>query len=164
MTKNVKSLVQQTENIFSAYVEQERKKLESENRDTTQFYDSFVRAARLVDHDITDEKIDSIYFANYSVSKYSNTFGHWWEDRTKAEEVKGIMANLLANLPEDYTSKSDILHNAGYEFGKDWWGHKRTSWNAEHLHAFDLLYQAGALERVTVKTCGKNFIHLYRAA
>lgn len=147
--------------IFENYVAQEREKIENRNLVTTNAYDDFVKAARIINPKITTEELDKLYFENYSSQKYCRMPRHWWEDSYKAENVTNLIADILATAPTDrFMSRSDILMAAGVKKWKPCWS--AAYWEAETLHAFELLEDAGMFDVMKIETCGKVFIYLYR--
>ena len=158
--KNVRD---RAEAILDHYVSVKRKELEAQEHETTCGYDTFATAARVVNPAITDEQIDALFFANYNFAKYRDMPAHWWENGYTIDKVVSIMERLLTCLPVTFASQTDILESAGYVKPKNWRG-KNLCWTADMRHAFDLLVTAGELEKTTIRTCGKSFIHLYRAA
>lgn len=148
--------------IFENYVAQEREKIENRYLTTTNAYDDFAKAARIINPNITTEELDRLYFENYNSQKYRRTARHWWEDSYKAENVTNLMADILATAPSDtFKSRTDILEAAGAKKCKPRWS--AAYWEAETLHAFELLEDAGLFDTMNIMTCGKVFIHMYRA-
>jgi len=145
--------------IFNEYVAGEREKLESHN-ETTNAYDDFIKAASIVNPKLTTEELDKLYFDNYNSQKYRWTARHWWEDSSKAESVTRLIADILATAPTDtFKSRTDILEAAGAK------KHRRYGfvyWEAEKLHAFEVLEEANMFDSMNIMTCGKVFIYLYR--
>lgn len=147
--------------IFQSYVAQEREKIENRNLITTNAYDDFVKAARLVNPQITTEELDKLYFIHYNSQKYRRMSEHWWENSRKAENVTNLMADILATAPTDrFMSRTDILVAAGAKKCKPLYS--ADYWEAETLHAFELLEDAGMFDVMKIETCGKVFIYLYR--
>lgn len=147
--------------IFDSYVAREREELENFYHETTNAYDNFIKAACIVNPKLTTDELDKLYFENYNSQKYRRTAQHWWEDSSKAESVTRLIADILATAPTDtFKSRTDILEAAGAKKCKP--RYLDAYWEAEKLHAFDILKEAGCFECYTVMTCGKAFIHLYR--
>ena len=146
--------------IFDSYVAQEREKLENYH-ETTNAYDDFAKAATIVNPKLTTEELDRLYFENYNSQKFRGTAKHWWEYRSNAESVTQLIADILATAPTDtFKSRTDILEAAGAKKFKP-----RCSaayWEAEALHAFEVLEDADMFDTMNIMTCGKVFIHLYR--
>lgn len=148
--------------IFDSYVAQEREKIENRGYCTTNAYDDFAKAARIINPNITPEELDKLYFENYNSQKYRRTALHWWEDSGKAESVTSLIAKILATAPTDkFMSRTDILEAAGAKKQKPYYA--EAYWDAETLHAFELLENADMFDTMNIMTCGKVFIHLYRA-
>lgn len=146
--------------IFENYVEQEREKIESRGYYTTNAYDDFAKAARIINPDITTEELDKLYFENYNSQKYRRTARHWWEDSDKAESIVNLMADILATAPTDkFMSRTDILEAAGAKKYKPRWS--AAYWEADALHAFELLEEANVFSKMDIMTCGKVFIHMF---
>lgn len=147
--------------IFDSYVAQERERLENRYHETTNAYDDFLKAACIVNPKITTEELDKLYFENYNSQKYRRTAQHWWEDSSKAESVKQLIADILATAPTDtFKSRTDILEAAGAKKCKPHWS--ATYWKTEALHAFEILEEADMFDTMDIMTCGKVFIYLYR--
>ena len=156
------SSAKRARDIFDSYVAQEREKLENSCFETTNAYDDFAKAAKIVNPDLTADELDKLYFENYNSQKYRRTARHWWEDSDKAENVTNLMADILATAPTDkFMSRTDILEAAGAKKCKSPWA--AYYWKAETLHAFELLEDADMFDTMNIMTCGKVFIHLYRA-
>ena len=146
--------------IFNEYVAEEREKLESHN-ETTNAYDDFAKAATIVNPKLTTEELDKLYFENYDSQKFRYTAKHWWEDSSKAESVKQLIADILATAQTDtFKSRTDILEAAGAKKCKPLC--IDAYWEAEKLHAFEILDKANMFDTMNIMTCGKVFIHLYR--
>ena len=145
--------------IFQNYVAEERESIERFCTQTTVAYDNFVKAATIVNPNITTDELDELYYKHYGVRKYRNTNTHWWEDDKQANSVRELMFNILVTMPDEFTSKSDILKMAGAKTFRTYCG---TYWEINARHAFNLLEKAGEFERYTIMTCGKPYIHLYR--
>lgn len=147
--------------IFENYVAQEREKLDSRGYDTTNAYDDFAKAAQIVNPDITTEELDELFSKNYSNNKWRGTARHWWEYNYNADPIIDIMRDILATAPTDkFMSRSDILERAGVKKCKPRWSH--AYWEANALHAFEVLEEANVFSKMDIMTCGKVFIHLYR--
>lgn len=147
--------------IFDNYVAQEREKLENCYYETTNAYDDFIKAASIVNPKLTTAEADELFFANYNSQKYRRTAQHWWEDSSKAESVKQLIADILATAPTDtFKSRTDILEDAGAKKCKPLY--LESYWEAEKLHAFEVLNEANMFDTMNIMTCGKVFIHLYR--
>lgn len=147
--------------IFNEYVAQEREKIENRYLHTTNAYDDFIKAATIVNPKITTEEADKLYFENYNSQKYRRISRHWWEDEDKRENVTNLIADILATAPSDaFKSRSDILVAAGAKKYKPRWS--AAYWEAETLHAFELLEDAGVFDVMRIETCGKVFIYMYR--
>lgn len=148
--------------IFDSYVAQEREKLENRYLGTTIAYNNFAKAATIINPDITTEELDRLYFENYISQKYRRTARHWWEYKSNVENVTNLMADILATAPTDkFMSRTDILEAAGAKKYKTRWS--AAYWEAEKLHAFELLENADMFDTMNIMTCGKVYIHLYRA-
>lgn len=155
------SSAKRARDIFDNYVAQEREKQEERGYRTTNAYDDFAKAAQIVNPDITTEELDELFFKNYYNSKYYGTGRHWWEESDKAKKVTQLIADILATAPTDtFKSRTDILRAAGAERCKPCWS--AAYWEAEPLHAFEVLEEANMFDTVNIMTCGKVFIHLYR--
>lgn len=153
------SSARRAQEIFDNYVAQEREKRDARGYDTTNAYDDFAKAAQIVNPDITTEELDELFFKNYSNNKYCGTARRWWEYSDKVDTIIDIMRNILDTAPTyQFMSRSDILERAGAK--------KRYTctsyWEAEPLHAFELLEKANVFSKMNIMTCGKVFIHLYR--
>lgn len=147
--------------IFDSYMAQEREELENYYHKTTNAYDDFVKAASIVNPKLTTAEADELFFANYSSRKYRRTSQHWWEDSSKAENVTQLIADILATAPTDtFKSRTDILEAAGAKKCRSYYG--GCYWEAEKLHAFEVLEEANVFDSMNIMTCGKVFIHLYR--
>lgn len=145
--------------IFESYVAREREKLENRYLDTTNAYDDFAKAASIINPDITTEELDKLYFENYNSQKYRHTARHWWESDT-ADVVVDIMRDILATAPTDkFMSRTDILERAGVKRCKPRWS--AAYWEANALHAFELLEEANVFSKMDIMTCGKVFIHMF---
>lgn len=152
--------MKRAQEIFDGYVAGEREKLESHN-ETTNAYDDFIKAARIVNPKLTTEELDKLYFENYNSQKFRHTAPHWWEDSSKAESVAQLIADILATAPTDtFKSRTDILKAAGAKKFKPRWS--RAYWKTNALHAFEVLEKADVFDTMNIMTCGKVFIHLYR--
>lgn len=148
--------------IFDSYVAQEREKIESRGYYTTNAYDDFAKAAKIVNPDLTPDELDKLYFENYDSQKYRRTARHWWETDT-ADTVVNIMADVLATAPTDkFMSRTDILERAGVKKYKPRWS--AAYWEANALHAFELLEEANVFSKIDIMTCGKVFIHMFMMA
>ena len=146
--------------IFNEYVAEEREKLESHN-ETTNAYDDFAKAATIVNPKLTTEELDKLYFENYDSQKFRYTAKHWWEYRSNAESVTQLIVDILATAPTDtFKSRTDILEAAGAKKRYTPWS--TNYWEAEKLHAFEILNEANMFDTMNIMTCGKVFIHLYR--
>ena len=153
--------MKRAQDIFNGYVAQEREKLENRYYETTNAYDDFVKAASIVNPKLTAEEADELFFANYNSQKYRRTARHWWEDSSKAESVTQLIADILATAPTDtFKSRTDILEAAGAKKRYTPWS--TNYWEAEKLHAFEILNEANMFDTMNIMTCGKVFIHLYR--
>ena len=147
--------------IFDNYVAQEREELENYHNETTNAYDDFFKAATIVNPKLTTEELDKLYFENYDSRKFCYTAQHWWEDSDKAENVTRLIADILATAPTDtFKSRTDILVGAGAKKCKPLC--ITPYWEAEKLHAFEVLEKANVFDTMNIMTCGKVFIHLYR--
>ena len=147
--------------IFDSYVAGERAKLDKPWRETTNAYDDFIKAASIVNPKLTTEELDKLYFENYNSQKYRRTSQHWWEDSSKAESVTQLIADILATAPTDtFKSRTDILEAAGAKKCNPYYS--CAYWEAEKLHAFEILNEANMFDTMNIMTCGKVFIHLYR--
>lgn len=147
--------------IFDGYVAGEREKLEDRRYETTNAYDDFIKAARIVNPKLTTEELDKLYFENYNSQKYRRTARHWWEESSNIESVTQFIADILATAPTDtFKSRTDILETAGAKKHKPYYS--AAYWEAEKLHAFDILEKANMFDIMNIMTCGKVFIHLYR--
>lgn len=156
------SSARRAQEIFDNYVAQEREKRDARGYDTTNAYDDFAKAAQIVNPDITTEELDELFFKNYSNSKYCGTARRWWEYSDKVDTIIDIMRGILATAPTDkFMSRTDILERAGAKKCKPCY---RSSgyWEAEPLHAFEVLEEANVFSKMDIMTCGKVFIHLYR--
>lgn len=152
--------MKRAQEIFDEYVAQEREKLESHN-ETTNAYDDFIKAARIVNPKLTMEEADELFFANYNSQKFRHTARHWWEESSNIESVTRLIADILATAPTDtFKSRTDILEGAGVKKFKPRWS--AAYWEAEKLHAFEILEEADMFDTMNIMTCGKVFIHLYR--
>lgn len=155
------SSAKRARDIFDNYVAQEREKRDRRGYDTTNAYDDFAKAAQIVNPDITTEELDELFFKNYSNNKYCGTARRWWEDSDKADTIIDIMRDILATAPTDkFMSRSDILERAGAKKRYTRWS--TSYWEAEPLHAFEVLEEANVFSKMDIMTCGKVFIHLYR--
>lgn len=155
------SSAKRARDIFENYVAQEREKLENRYLDTTNAYDDFAKAAKIVNPNLMPDELDKLYFENYNSQKYRRTARHWWESDT-TDIVVDIMRDILATAPTDkFMSRTDILEAAGAKKYKPRWS--SAYWEAETLHAFELLEDAGLFDTMNIMTCGKVFIHMYRA-
>lgn len=155
------SSARRAQEIFENYVAREREKLDRCGYATTNAYDDFAKAAQIVNPDITTEELDELFSKNYSNNKYRNTARHWWEESNKADIVTDIMRGILATAPTDkFMSRTDILERAGVKKFKPRWS--AAYWEADPLHAFELLEKADVFSKMDIMTCGKVFIHLYR--
>lgn len=155
------SSARRAQDIFDNYVAQEREKRDARGYDTTNAYDDFAKAAQIVNPDITTEELDELFFKNYSNNKYYGTARHWWEDNYKADTIIDIMRDILATAPTDrFMSRSDILERAGVEKCKPYYS--SAYWDANALHAFEVLEKANVFTKMDIMTCGKVFIYLYR--
>lgn len=153
------SSAKRARDIFNNYVAQEREKLDRRGYETTNAYDDFAKAARVVNHDITTEELDELFSKNYSNNKYRGTARHWWESDT-ADIVVDIMRDILATAPTDkFMSRTDILERAGVKKYKPRWS--AAYWEANALHAFELLEEANVFSKMDIMTCGKVFIHMF---
>ena len=153
--------MKRAQDIFNGYVAGERENLENRYYETTNAYDDFVKAARIVNPKLTTEEADKLYFENYNSQKFRRTARHWWEDSSKAESVTQLIADILATAPTDmFKSRTDILEDAGAKKCKPLY--IDTYWEAEKLHAFEVLKKADMFDTMNIMTCGKVFIHLYR--
>ena len=147
--------------IFNEYVAQEREELENFYNETTNAYDDFLKAARIVNPKLTTEEADELFFANYNFQKYRRTARHWWEDSSNVESVTQLIADILATAPTDtFKSRTDILEAAGAKKYEP--RYSAAYWEAETLHAFEVLERANMFDIMNIMTCGKVFIHLYR--
>ena len=147
--------------IFDSYVAQEREKLENRYYETTNAYDDFIKAASIVNPKLTAEEADELFFTNYNSQKYRRTARHWWEDSSNIESVTQLVADILATAPTDkFMSRTDILERAGAKRRYTCWS--TNYWEAEKLHAFEILNEANMFDTMNIMTCGKVFIHLYR--
>lgn len=155
------SSARRAQDIFDNYVAGEREKLENRYHETTNAYDDFIKAASIVNPKLTTEELDKLYFENYNSQKYRRTAQHWWEDSSKAESVKQLIADILATAPTDtFKSRTDILEAAGAKKRKPHWS--ATYWKTEALHAFEILEETDMFDTMNIMTCGKVFIYLYR--
>lgn len=155
------SSARRAQDIFENYVAQEREKLDRRGYQTTNAYDDFAKAAQIVNPDITTEELDELFSKNYSNNKYRGTARHWWEDNYNANTIIDIMRYILATAPTDrFMSRSDILERAGVKKCKP--RYSSAYWEAESLHAFEVLEEADVFDTMNIMTCGKVFIHLYR--
>lgn len=156
------SSAKRAQEIFDSYVAQEREKLENRYLRTTNAYNDFAKAATIINPDITMEELDKLYFENYNSQKYRLTARHWWETDT-ADTVVNIMADVLATAPTDkFMSRTDILERAGVKKYKPRWS--SAHWEADALHAFELLEEANVFSKMDIMTCGKVFIHMFMMA
>lgn len=155
------SSARRAQDIFDNYVTQEREKLDGRSYMTTNAYDDFAKAAQIVNPDITTEELDELFSKNYSNNKYRGTARHWWEDNYNAGTIIDIMRDVLATAPTDkFMSRSDILERAGVEKCKPYYS--SAYWDANALHAFEVLEKANVFTKMDIMTCGKVFIYLYR--
>lgn len=149
------------QDIFDNYVAQEREKRDRCGYTTTNAYDDFAKAAQIVNPGITTEELDELFSKNYSSNKYRGTGRHWWEDNYNANTIIDIMRDILATAPTDkFMSRSDILERAGVEKCKPYYS--SAYWDANALHAFEVLEKANVFTKMDIMTCGKVFIYLYR--
>lgn len=139
------------------YIKSERKKMDAELV-TSNAYDDFVKAARLIDPDITDEGLDEIFFKHYSSSKYANAVIRWFDDSKHVDEVIDNAAAILDAMTPIMTplSESDVLMKAG--FSKQRWN---KNFDVRVRRAFSLLHDAGMFHVTPVCTCGRVHIYLY---
>lgn len=153
--------MKRAQDIFDSYVAQEREKLENRYYETTNAYDDFIKAASIVNPKLTTEELDKLYFENYDSQKYRRTAKHWWEESSNIESVTQLIADILATAPTDtFKSRTDILEAAGAKKCKPLY--IDSYWEAEKLHAFEVLKKANMFDTMNIMTCGKVFIHLYR--
>ena len=153
--------MKRAQEIFDNYVAEEREELENFYHETTNAYDDFIKAASIVNPKLTAAEADELFFANYNSRKYRRTAQHWWEDSSKAENVTRLIADILATAPTDtFKSRTDILMGAGAKKYKP--RYSSAYWEAETLHAFEVLEEANTFDVMNIMTCGKVFIHLYR--
>lgn len=153
--------MKRAQDIFDSYVAQEREELENYYHETTNAYDDFVKAASIVNPKLTTEELDKLYFENYDSQKYRRTAKHWWEESSNIESVTKLIADILATAPTDtFKSRTDILEAAGAKKCRSRWS--TYYWEAETLHAFEILENANMFDTMNIMTCGKVFIHLYR--
>ena len=81
------SSAKRAQDIFDSYVAQEREKLENRYLDTTNAYDDFAKAARIINPNITTEELDKLYFENYNSQKYRRTARHEEATENMARKV-----------------------------------------------------------------------------
>lgn len=157
------SSARRAQEIFDSYVAQEREKRDESGYETTNAYDDFAKAAQIVNPDITTEELDELFFKNYSNNKYCGTARRWWEDSHQANIITDIMRDILATAPTDkFMSRTDILKRAGVKKCKPRWS--RAYWEANALHAFEVLEEANVFSKMDIMTCGKVFIHMFMMA
>lgn len=130
-------------------------------RKTTNAYDDFIKAASIVNPKLTTDELDKLYFENYNSQKYRCTAQHWWEKSSNVESVTRLIADILATAPTDtFKSRTDILEAAGAKKRNPYYS--CAYWEAEKLHAFEVLEEADVFDTMNIMTCGKVFIYLYR--
>lgn len=153
------SSAKRAQEIFDSYVAREREKLENRYLDTTNAYNDFAKAAKIVNPNLTSDELDKLYFENYNSQKYRRTARHWWESDT-TDVVVDIMRDILATAPTDkFMSRTDILERAGVKRCNPRW--TAAYWEANALHAFELLEEANVFSKIDIMTCGKVFIHMF---
>lgn len=153
------SSAKRARDIFASYVAQEREKLENRYLDTTNAYDDFAKAAKIVNPNLTPDELDKLYFENYNSQKYRRTARNWWESDT-AGIVVDIMRDILDTAPTDkFMSRTDILERAGAKKYRPHWS--SAHWKVNALHAFELLEEANVFSKMDIMTCGKVFIHMF---
>lgn len=152
-----KNSIKTAEKVVTDYIKSEREKMDVELV-TSNAYDNFVKAARLIDKDITDEKLDEIFSKNYNACKYANAVVRWFDDSKYVDEIIDNAAAILDAMQPTMTplSESDILMKAGFS---------RQRWNKEFdvrvRRAFNLLLDADEFHVTPICTCGRVHIYLY---
>lgn len=152
-----KNNLKMAERIVTDYVDREHEKMDNELV-TSNAYDDFVKAARLIDPDITDEKLDEVFRAHYNANKYANAVIRWFDDGRYLDDVIMNAASILDAMEDVMigTSRTDILYKAGFT---------THSWNKDfdirERRAFDILNDAGLFRVTPICTCGRVHIYLY---
>ena len=152
-----KNNLKMAEQIVMDYVSREREKMDRELV-TSKAYDDFVRTARLIDPDITDEKLDDIYLANFATGKYANAVVRWFDDNKYLNDVIKNAATILDAMDDVVTSLSqtDIFIKAGFK--KRVWS---DNFDIRERRAFDILCDEDKFSVTPICTCGRVHIYLY---
>lgn len=152
-----KNSVKTAEKIVADYIKSEREKMDAELV-TSNAYDDFVKAARLINKDITDEELDEIFSKHYNACKYANAAVRWFDDSKHVDEVIDNAAAILDAMQPIMTplSESDILMKAG--FSRQRWD---KEFNVRVRRAFNLLVDADEFHVTPICTCGRVHIYLY---
>lgn len=152
-----KNNLKRADAIITDYVDREREKMDRELV-TSNAYDYFVRTARFIDPDITDEKLDDIYSTNFDTGKYANAVARWFDDNKYLDDVIKNAATILDAMDDVMTSlsRTDIFIKAGFKKPR-----YDNDFDIRERRAFDILNDAGLFRVTPVCTCGHVHIYLY---